>query len=218
MAAENLPGGFSAVYDVLKALEESGRIRRGYFVAGLGATQFALPAAVDLLRSLRTSPQQEKPEMVQMAATDPANPYGSVLRWPAAAAADDGDDQSPRIVDAQCWRKRDPAQRRNDCVSAAEQSEPADISAGGGAGSIATQRVTCAHFLARNTLADMQRHDADRRGGLLISQSMDSPLISIGCRESCWPRAFMLRRWASLSVARPCRRLHEERSQLPEVQ
>ena len=49
VAAENLPGGFSAVYDVLKALEESGRIRRGYFVGGLGATQFALPAAVDLL-------------------------------------------------------------------------------------------------------------------------------------------------------------------------
>ena len=48
VAAENIPGGFSAVYDVLKALEESGRIRRGYFVAGLGATQFALPAAVDL--------------------------------------------------------------------------------------------------------------------------------------------------------------------------
>ncbi len=83
-ASENLPGGFSAIYDVLKALEESGRIRRGYFVAGLGATQFALPAAVDLLRSLRNGPPLEKPEMVTLAATDPANLYGSVLRWPAA--------------------------------------------------------------------------------------------------------------------------------------
>jgi ATP-dependent Lhr-like helicase len=55
VAAENVPGGFSAVYGVLKALEESGRIRRGYFVAGLGATQFALPAAVDLLRQMRRS-------------------------------------------------------------------------------------------------------------------------------------------------------------------
>ena len=82
-ASENLPGGFSAIYDVLKALEESGRIRRGYFVAGLGATQFALPAAVDLLRSLRNGPPLEKPEMVILAATDPANLYGSVLRWPA---------------------------------------------------------------------------------------------------------------------------------------
>ena len=88
VAAENVPGGFSAVYDVLKALEESGRIRRGYFVAGLGATQFALPAAVDLLRQLRNEPPQEKPEFVQIAATDPANPYGSVLRWPDLRASD----------------------------------------------------------------------------------------------------------------------------------
>jgi ATP-dependent Lhr-like helicase len=89
VAAENVPGGFSAVYDVLKALEESGRIRRGYFVAGLGATQFALPAAVDLLRQLRTEPPAEKPEFVQLAAADPANPYGSVLRWPDLPAMDD---------------------------------------------------------------------------------------------------------------------------------
>jgi ATP-dependent Lhr-like helicase len=89
VAAENIPGGFSAVYDVLKALEESGRIRRGYFVAGLGATQFALPAAVDLLRQLRTAPDAEKPEFVQLAATDPANPYGSVLRWPDLPVAEE---------------------------------------------------------------------------------------------------------------------------------
>lgn len=81
--AENLPGGFSAIYDVLKALEESGRIRRGYFAADLGATQFALPAAVDLLRSLR-APVQEKHEVMMLAATDPANPYGALLRWPGA--------------------------------------------------------------------------------------------------------------------------------------
>jgi len=89
VAAENIPGGFSAVYDVLKALEESGRIRRGYFVAGLGATQFALPAAVDLLRQLRTEPPAEKPELVQLAAADPANLYGSVLRWPDFPPMDD---------------------------------------------------------------------------------------------------------------------------------
>ncbi|MGC2161696.1 MAG: DEAD/DEAH box helicase, partial [Silvibacterium sp.] len=85
VAQENIPGGFSAVYDVLKAMEESGRIRRGYFVAGLGAAQFALPAAVDMLRSLRAKAQPEKPEMVSLAATDPANLYGSVLRWPSSA-------------------------------------------------------------------------------------------------------------------------------------
>lgn len=81
--AENLPGGFSAVYDVLKALEESGRVRRGYFAADLGATQFAMPAAVDLLRSLRIT-QPEQPEVMMLAATDPANPYGALLRWPTA--------------------------------------------------------------------------------------------------------------------------------------
>ncbi|GGG71447.1 DEAD/DEAH box helicase [Edaphobacter dinghuensis] len=81
--AENLPGGFSAIYDVMKALEESGKVRRGYFAADLGATQFALPAAVDLLRSLRGQHEPERSEMLQLAATDPANPYGALLRWPA---------------------------------------------------------------------------------------------------------------------------------------
>ena len=94
VGAENVPGGFSAVYNVLKALEESGRIRRGYFVAGLGATQFALPAAVDLLRQLRNAPPAEKPEFVQLAATDPANPYGSVLRWPDVPVAEEDSEAS----------------------------------------------------------------------------------------------------------------------------
>ncbi|HEX4154712.1 MAG TPA: DEAD/DEAH box helicase [Acidobacteriaceae bacterium] len=83
--AESLPGGFSAIYEVLKALEESGRVRRGYFAADLGATQFALPAAVDLLRTLRAPVQNDTHEVVMLAATDPANPYGALLRWPAVA-------------------------------------------------------------------------------------------------------------------------------------
>ena len=98
VATENVPGGFSAVYDVLKALEESGRIRRGYFVAGLGATQFALPAAVDLLRQLRTEPAAERPEFVELAAADPANPYGSALRWPDLPAMDDHSESAPRML------------------------------------------------------------------------------------------------------------------------
>jgi len=85
--AENLPGGFSAIYDVMKALEESGKIRRGYFAADLGATQFAMPAAVDLLRSLRVQQDPDKVEMLQLAATDQANPYGALMRWPAAPDA-----------------------------------------------------------------------------------------------------------------------------------
>ena len=77
LTVESIPGGFSSVYPVLKAMEESGRLRRGYFVAGLGATQFALPGAVDLLRSLRDAP--DEPEVAVLAATDPANPYGATL-------------------------------------------------------------------------------------------------------------------------------------------
>ncbi len=95
---ENLPGGFSAVYDVLKAMEESGRIRRGYFVAGLGATQFALPSAVDLLRSLRSGPVPDRPEMVTLSVTDPANPYGSVLKWPQVADTEIQDASAVRTL------------------------------------------------------------------------------------------------------------------------
>ena len=80
MNVEAVPGGFGLIYPVLKGLEENGRIRRGYFVAGLGATQFALPGALDLLRSLREKP--DDPEIAVLAATDPANPYGAALKWP----------------------------------------------------------------------------------------------------------------------------------------
>ena len=81
---EAVAGGFGLLYPVLKGLEENGRIRRGYFVAGLGATQFALPGALDLLRSLREKP--DDPETAVLAATDPANPYGAALKWPAYAS------------------------------------------------------------------------------------------------------------------------------------
>ncbi|MFZ0625961.1 MAG: DEAD/DEAH box helicase [Acidimicrobiia bacterium] len=74
--AEGYPGGFSALYPVYSHMEETGRVRRGYFVEGLGGSQFALPGAVDRLRS---GPDTG---MVVLAATDPANPYGSILPWP----------------------------------------------------------------------------------------------------------------------------------------
>ncbi|HKB10370.1 MAG TPA: DEAD/DEAH box helicase [Vicinamibacterales bacterium] len=84
IASEAVPGGFGVVYPVLKGMEENGRIRRGYFVAGLGATQFALPGALDLLRSMRDAPDDL--EVAVLAATDPANPYGATLKFPASAA------------------------------------------------------------------------------------------------------------------------------------
>jgi ATP-dependent Lhr-like helicase len=79
VAAESIPGGFGIVYPVLKAMEDTGRIRRGYFVAGLGATQFAMPGALDLLRSLRDA--RDEVEVAVLAATDPANPYGATVKW-----------------------------------------------------------------------------------------------------------------------------------------
>jgi ATP-dependent Lhr-like helicase len=74
--AEGLPGGFSGLYPVLSRMEEVGRVRRGYFVEGLGGAQFALPGAVDRLRSVATT------GVVGLASTDPANPYGAALPWP----------------------------------------------------------------------------------------------------------------------------------------
>ncbi|MGA5305080.1 ATP-dependent helicase [Nucisporomicrobium flavum] len=83
--AEGVPGGFAAVYPVLGALEERGAARRGYFVEGLGAAQFAVPGAVDRLRALAEPAELAKrtgATAVVLAATDPANPYGAALPWP----------------------------------------------------------------------------------------------------------------------------------------
>jgi len=85
--AEGLAGGFAAVYPVLKAMEEAGRVRRGYFVAGLGAAQFALPGAVDRLRASR-EPESDAPRAVVLAAADPAQPYGASLPWPRSDEAE----------------------------------------------------------------------------------------------------------------------------------
>ena len=76
---EGAEGGFAGVYPVLKALEERGQVRRGYFVAGLGAAQFAVAGAVDRLRGERSD--VDDPPIV-LAATDPAQPFGAAIPWP----------------------------------------------------------------------------------------------------------------------------------------
>ncbi|WJH25080.1 DNA glycosylase AlkZ-like family protein [Pseudarthrobacter defluvii] len=83
--AEQILGGFGLMYKVLARLEEAGRCRRGYFIEHLGAAQFAVPATVDRLRSYSEDTQLAKGEPVALAlaATDPANPYGAALPWPA---------------------------------------------------------------------------------------------------------------------------------------
>jgi ATP-dependent Lhr-like helicase len=90
--AEAVPGGFAGVYPVLKTLEESGRIRRGYFVARMGAAQFALPGAVDRLRAGSRGPAGDRPSGTPptvhvLAATDPANVLGAALPWPVRGPA-----------------------------------------------------------------------------------------------------------------------------------
>ncbi|NHC13612.1 ATP-dependent helicase [Motilibacter deserti] len=104
VAAERAEGGFAAAYRVLSAYEEAGRCRRGYFVEGLGAAQFALPGAVDRMRALQSAaerreagaaatgwgavgvrpgqPAADGPQALVLAAADPANPYGGALAWP----------------------------------------------------------------------------------------------------------------------------------------
>ena len=88
LAREEVAGGFAGLYPVLKAMEESGKVRRGYFVAGLGAAQFAAPGAEDRLRSFRRTTEDETPLI--LAATDPANVWGNALSWPKT------DDESAR--------------------------------------------------------------------------------------------------------------------------
>ncbi len=134
VAAENVPGGFSAVYDVLKALEESGRIRRGYFVAGLGATQFALaggggPAAPVAHRA--------RSGEAGIRATGGGRSRQS-LRLGSALAGIAGGGRGCRVrsagAHARRLRRSDLVQWKADRVAAAQQSQRADFPACRGAG------------------------------------------------------------------------------------
>ncbi len=90
VVAERIPGCFAGVYAVLKAMEESGRCRRGYFVDGLGGAQFAVPGAVDRMRALvEPAERNPHPQTLVLAAADPANPYGAALAWPDRALGAD---------------------------------------------------------------------------------------------------------------------------------
>ena len=89
VATEGIEGGFAAVYPVLRAMEEAGRIRRGYFVDGLGAAQFALAGALDRLRAARDPADPPTTGAIHLlAAADPANPYGAALAWPRRGETD----------------------------------------------------------------------------------------------------------------------------------
>src|SRR5207342_1637408 len=89
VASEGIEGGFAAVYPILRAMEDAGRIRRGYFVDGLGAAQFALAGALDRLRAVREPADVAASGAVHLlAAADPANAYGAALPWPRRGDTD----------------------------------------------------------------------------------------------------------------------------------
>lgn len=100
--AEEVGGGFTSLYRVLKSMEEAGRIRRGYFAEGLSGAQFACVGAIDRLRAVQPQEDIEDRTVRQpraLAAVDPANPYGALLPWPEAGGADQA---APRRV-AGAW-------------------------------------------------------------------------------------------------------------------
>ncbi|HTY83665.1 MAG TPA: hypothetical protein VMB19_05580, partial [Silvibacterium sp.] len=151
-----------------KALEESGRVRRGYFVAGLGAAQFALPSAVDLVRSLRTAAQPEKSEILALAATDPANVYGSILPWPQVAddpANADGSSRSlTRSVGASVILRNGELiaymRRNNPNLQVFLPADEPDRS---------NAARDLAVFLAANAQETMRQDESGRHSGLLLS-------------------------------------------------
>jgi len=94
MGVESQVGGFGAIYPVLREMEETGRIRRGHFVEGMTSAQLAVPGAVDRLRALRERSSQS--DAVLLSATDPAQPYGVQLPWPASRKPTGGRSGKPR--------------------------------------------------------------------------------------------------------------------------
>ena len=81
--AEGVPGGFAQAYRILAGFEDAGHTRRGYFIERLGAAQFAASSTVDRLRTFAALADPAPLHALTLAATDPANPYGAALGWPA---------------------------------------------------------------------------------------------------------------------------------------
>ncbi|WP_345415655.1 ATP-dependent helicase [Actinomycetospora chlora] len=95
--SERTTGGFAGIYPVLRAMEESGRARRGYVIEGLGAAQFAVPGAIDRLRAESRDEAGSGPgSSLVLAATDPAQPWGAALEWPKTVGSQEGGSSSHR--------------------------------------------------------------------------------------------------------------------------
>jgi ATP-dependent Lhr-like helicase len=78
VAAEGVEGGFSAVYRILSAFEDSGQARRGYVVEGLGAAQFAMDGAVDRLRAAANARDRGE----SLVAQDPQDTFPGPTAFP----------------------------------------------------------------------------------------------------------------------------------------
>ena len=160
VTAEDIQGGYAGLYPVLKTMEERGWVRRGMFVAAMGAAQFATPAALDLLRSLRHP--ADRAETVHLAASDPAHPYGGVLPWMANSSGHNlsrAAGASVILIDgclAAYFRRRNPALR-----TFIPEDEP--------------QRTRFARALAEE-LAQVATKRQSRRTGLVIETIDDVPV------------------------------------------
>ncbi|MBE2248141.1 MAG: DEAD/DEAH box helicase [Myxococcus sp.] len=164
--AEEVPGGFTTLHDLFRALEESGRVRRGYFVTGVSAMQFALPPVLDLLRAARSQPARAPLEVLDLSALDPANPYGALLPWPA-------------IVEPRADKRLVPMRMTGARVLLVNGALGAWLSRGGRSALVwlpdaEPERTRFADALAAR-LSALARRALERREGLLLEEVNGAP-------------------------------------------
>ena len=200
VASEGVAGGFSAVYPVLRALEEQGRVRRGYFVAGLGGAAVrragrARPAA----RAARA--RSRRAEAVVLAAADPANPYGAALPWPKTDDARLQRAAGAHVVLVDGVARRVPgARRRASSAPLLPEDEPRALR-----GRRAASAARCAAWCERTGRAALGwcAGRSAARGGPARAVPVRRGLRALG---PGLPRAVRTRRVARLSARRRSRR------------
>ena len=218
-AAEDVPGGFAAVYPILREMEDRGRIRRGYFVEGLGGAQFALPGAVDRLRAGRSAPGDSdrgtfgSRDVVLLAATDPANPYGVTLPWPRRATTGPGPRSRAPRAPTSCssmatpWSTWSVAARPSGRLPAFADAETAALALRALAGLVADGRMRSLQIARIDGLpVASSPHRDDARGGRLrgglsrVRARRESGPLRRGWRTK-W-RVYSVAKWLPREVGR----------------
>jgi ATP-dependent Lhr-like helicase len=190
--AEGIPGGFAGLYGELSNLETLGTARRGYFVEGLGGAQFALPAAIERLRGLRSD---EPAGALVLPVTDPANPYGASLPWPRR------DDEETGTARSRPSRPLTAGGRRPSRVPGAYvvtlDSEPVLYVERGGKGLVPLRSGDDFLRPALEALADFVRRGRIKRIGIerfdgepVVGSPVGALLIELGFRQG--PRRLTL--------------------------